>query len=1243
MSSAHAQGPPAWQTEELQDEWPDSGDEEQEEEEDDGNNMSYGTQSVSFTVALSTQIHTTADLEPDPTPSSHRNYPAGTFLVREEIEHAPLLPKTPGANNKKGAIKDFFTPMPLERMFEPPSPPIQPPEQHTQDSTPNHFSNAAPDPNPNTPSQSMEDEIVETDMPNMSSFHGRKPTLACQFTFSVPRPSGGGNIAFAQAQSTPNPPLPRQTNGPPPTDPRLRLFQFQYDTYTREHLSALVDSIAVNTPSGPGTGTTATPDSFGHGLSRVSEASGIAANMSHLRSTKRLKLSPSSDLCMDAPREIISIARPKIFGKDYVGESRNLMQQIKLARDFSTISSVASGQNNSPSYEHINESRNDALTSKNASTPLSTRRPSFLSIPEQNISNPSTSSGTIGSKANSYSSISYRQKAEALMGQIKGDMKRHKRIFSGDSELSHVTTHVEEDTNTSTAGSLKKGTGREHHRRPSSSTHRRTSSLKKSSSSPMKVHKSQVDDTDLVHNLSKISIHAQPPAINITLIPPSIVQPQQIYHESEQPSRHLSDNVPTPAYPSTSIRITTNEDLNRFVSSSTASGTTVTAGSVPSFTKHPGPAQIRTIAPGDLPTLPERFGDMLFDKVMMRWVKNTANATMDQGRSANVTAEVSDDPFGDIESLRDDSRPGDDDQRLRSARDDDEGHGGPTEMSIIEEQSEVEDEEEIELSNFSTDASAHIVDIMAGVDTDGYEDETTDSEDDDLHTATRAEINDIDLDSDYEDSRSRIESHLASPAGPSPRRQNQHQRSQQEQPSPGPPRQQQFLSVQAPVASTSLSTPNRGNSGTSTPTPIKSALKSGGPTPTSVLRSADRRHYQTPLSKSLAHRRSVSFSDGKREGPIQGISIGASGGAVQSTRSKRIADIMNALEDSDDGDEDESPSKTSTLGRPEELQPLHARKPSTSTAGSKSPNGSVAVSPRRVFSRSYSQRASPRNKSKSMARANGTFLTECSFGVAHDRLVEVITDVQPFEPHWEELASIDLSDAKLESVARLKEFLPRLDALSLNRNELAWLSGIPATVRTLSVANNCLTGITSYSHLLNLENLDISHNDIESLRQLECLRHLRELKADGNKISALDGLQRMDGLVKLSLQANKIKEVDLTQYRWTRLEMLNASHNRVERVHGLGSLQSLIALNLDMNSLPELLVSRDGTGMGSVTMPRLRILRVSGNKLQQLDVGALPNLRTLYADNNALERLGHADRLGKLENLSLRNQSGKGL
>ena len=59
-------------------------------------------------------------------------------------------------------------------------------------------------------------------------------------------------------------------------------------------------------------------------------------------------------------------------------------------------------------------------------------------------------------------------------------------------------------------------------------------------------------------------------------------------------------------------------------------------------------------------------------------------------------------------------------------------------------------------------------------------------------------------------------------------------------------------------------------------------------------------------------------------------------------------------------------------------------------------------------------------------------------------------------------------------------------------------------------------------------------------------------------------------------------------------------------------------------------------------MTRLKILRVSGNRLQQLNTAPFPNLRTLYADNNSLGRVLKAHRLTKLESLSLRNQSGRG-
>ncbi|EIN12330.1 L domain-like protein [Punctularia strigosozonata HHB-11173 SS5] len=428
---------------------------------------------------------------------------------------------------------------------------------------------------------------------------------------------------------------------------------------------------------------------------------------------------------------------------------------------------------------------------------------------------------------------------------------------------------------------------------------------------------------------------------------------------------------------------------------------------------------------------------------------------------------------------------------------------------------------------------------------------------------------------------------------------------------------------------------------TFTPSPAGRATST---TPVSALKDPSRSRYQTPQSR-LVHHRSVSFSDGKRDGPIVdaeeidasaeltgeelsnlSVDLGNGDVFVPSARSKRIENLMQGLEEDDTSFEDESPSKDT--GRPPlpQLQPLSARRPSTSPSKVASTvsarvNGDVS---RRVFSQSH---GSPLQKSQvNESKANATFLTECSFAVSHDKLVQVITDVQPFEPYWEELSCIDLSRRNVDSVARLKEFLPKLDSLSL---------GVPKTVRTLTVASNQLTSLTSFNHLLNLENLDISRNNIDSLRQLACLRHLRELRADGNQITSFDGLQRLDGLVKLSVQNNRISEIDFSEYRWNRLEMLNLSHNRVDHITELSTLSALISLNLDNNLLTELECEEP--------MPRLRILRVSNNKLQVLGCAPFHNVRTLYADNNDLRKLAKAHKLTKLENLSLRNQAGKGL
>ncbi|KAI0259785.1 hypothetical protein BC834DRAFT_832867 [Gloeopeniophorella convolvens] len=593
---------------------------------------------------------------------------------------------------------------------------------------------------------------------------------------------------------------------------------------------------------------------------------------------------------------------------------------------------------------------------------------------------------------------------------------------------------------------------------------------------------------------------------------------------------------------------------------------------------------------------------MVFDKVMMRWVKVPVAATQrlaETGAGGFMTGAEADaeseDPFRDIESLREDSLTGDG------------GQGGAI-ASIDTGLAEVEDEDEMELTSFSFDGpqsplqapNSHGDGILDG------EDDTTDSDNDDDEiteitslsaSLSLAGAHEIAYEPDSSDDDG-YQDHTATVT----------------MKSPDAPRE-------APA-----------------PTPIRSALKNTAAI--SAIPLVNPLDHQTP-ARSSGHRRSVSFSDGRREGPILGLgrdtdsdaseseskSEAHAGGPsfVPSIRSKRIADMLQGVDDeslSASSDPSQPPANLMVPDATQGPYPLHPGFLGSDAAWQGSMRPEDPVSFKGTIAGTGGQ-------------ANATFLTEASFGVAHDKLVQVITDIQPFEPYWEELSSVDLSSRNLESVTRLKEFLPRLHTLSLNSNQLAWLSGVPATVRSLSVAWNSLTRASSFSHLLNLENLDISYNNIDGLSQLECLRHLRELRADGNHIKTLDGLQRMDCLVKLSLQKNSIDSADFTQYSWPRLEVLNVSQNRIQRVAGLSLLPSLVVLNLDNNSLDEL----EAHGI----LPRLRILRLSANRLKRLDASRFPSLRTLYVDNNSLAEISHANRLNKLENLSLRNQGGKGL
>jgi hypothetical protein len=144
-------------------------------------------------------------------------------------------------------------------------------------------------------------------------------------------------------------------------------------------------------------------------------------------------------------------------------------------------------------------------------------------------------------------------------------------------------------------------------------------------------------------------------------------------------------------------------------------------------------------------------------------------------------------------------------------------------------------------------------------------------------------------------------------------------------------------------------------------------------------------------------------------------------------------------------------------------------------------------------------------------------------------LVKALQDAEPDEPFWEDLRSVDLHNKGLDNLHRLDEFCFRLEELNVSENSICQTRGMPYTLRRLRAQSNCLTGLTSWANLTNLQYLDISNNNIDTLDGLSELVHLRTLKADDNKINSLDSIFGLDGLLELSVARNEISSIDFAK------------------------------------------------------------------------------------------------------------------
>ncbi|EKJ72367.1 hypothetical protein FPSE_07452 [Fusarium pseudograminearum CS3096] len=245
-------------------------------------------------------------------------------------------------------------------------------------------------------------------------------------------------------------------------------------------------------------------------------------------------------------------------------------------------------------------------------------------------------------------------------------------------------------------------------------------------------------------------------------------------------------------------------------------------------------------------------------------------------------------------------------------------------------------------------------------------------------------------------------------------------------------------------------------------------------------------------------------------------------------------------------------------------------------------------------------------------------------------LVDKLSEVEPYEPYWEDITELDLHEKRLASLHMLDQFCGKLVTLDASKNALGHLDGVPSSVRQLKVSQNMLTELTSWDHLMNLQYVDISGNEVKSLSALRGLVHLRSIRADNNKLTSLDGLDTHDGLLNLRARDNLIEEVDFAMVKMERLTELDLAGNQISSIRNLEHAPVLGRLKLSKNKLTRFTVAS--------CIKAIRQLDLSDNQLARLDISNMPNLHTLHVDRNRITELTGISRARKLDSLSLREQ-----
>ena len=428
-------------------------------------------------------------------------------------------------------------------------------------------------------------------------FNGGDSSNAFPFTFSV--------------QRSPRPdPVQHNCTDPQVDKSRLKLFHFHYDTFTREHLSALVDAIPVSSSS------------LSISSASIHDGTNSPSSISNYRPAKRIKLSPPDHLPHARRRPRLSLPgnTPASWRKDYIRESKSLMQAIADGRSFAYPLARTP-----PLAKRLLETGENV---KGLGEDVELTAQEKLKDAKQGV----------------YSALGFRRQAADLMAQIRRDNISPMPITDEISSLSigdnaPLQSHEQRGAPISVPQVLV-GTTNPQVRGNSAPRTERIGSDPESA----------IFRTTLSNHLNPTSAPSGPSTIPHS----SQTQISRLTRDFSQPVSTSSAALSTascvkhPGLPLTVAGVsesasTTKKRLGNSTANSNSHRANLTVHASTSG------ARITQTMPTDVPELLERVGNLVFNHKKMGWVQETYH---DPNRVAD-TGETSDDPFRDFESLVD--------------------------------------------------------------------------------------------------------------------------------------------------------------------------------------------------------------------------------------------------------------------------------------------------------------------------------------------------------------------------------------------------------------------------------------------------------------------------------------------------------------------------------------------------------------------------------------------------------------